>query len=62
MRTVYELVVGALIFIGLGKLSKLISASIVDAKSFDETHIKKAMLKIELMTLFTALFIAIHFV
>jgi hypothetical protein len=63
MRTVYEIIVGALIFIGLNKLCKLISASIVDTDStIDENHVKKAMLKIELMTLFTALFIAIHFV
>ena len=62
MRTVYEIIVGALIFIGLNKLCKLISTSIVDTKAVDENHVKKAMLKIELMTLFTALFVAIHFV
>jgi hypothetical protein len=62
MRTVYEIVVGALIFIGLNKLCKLISSSIVDTKTLVENHVKKAMLKIELMPLFTALFIAIHFV
>lgn len=62
MRTVYEIIVGALIFIGLNKLCKLISASIVDTKTADENHVKKAMLKIELLTLFVALFIAVHFV
>jgi hypothetical protein len=62
MRTVYEVIVGALIFIGLNKLCKLISTSIVDAKTSDENSVKKAMLKIELLTLFVALFIAIHFV
>ena len=62
MRTVYEITIGALIFIGLNKLCKLISSSIVDTKTVDENHVKKAMLKIELLTLFVALFIAIHFV
>ena len=62
MRTVYEIIVGALIFIGLNKLCKLISSTIVDSKSADENHVKKAMLKIELLTLFVALFIAIQFV
>jgi len=60
MGTIFEITIGALIFIGLGKLCKLISASIVD--SGDDNHVKKAMLKIELLTLFVALFIAIQFV
>lgn len=62
MRTVYEIIVGALIFIGLNKLCKLISANIVDTKTSDENQVKKAMLKIELLSLFVALFIAVHFV
>ena len=62
MRTIFEITIGALIFIGLNKLCKLISASIVDNKSADDNSIKKSMLKIELLTLFVALFIAIQFV
>ena len=62
MRTIFEITVGALIFIGLNKLCKLISASIVDSKSADDNHVKKSMLKIELLTLFVALFIATQFV
>ena len=60
MRTLLEIIIGALIFIGIDRLSKLISSSIVD-KNYEKKNIEKVMLRIEITTLFMTLFIAIHF-
>ena len=60
MRTLFEIIIGALIFIGIDRLSKLISSSIVD-KNYEKKNIEKVMLRIEITTLFMTLFIAIHF-
>ena len=57
MGTLVEILIGSLIFIGIDRLSKLISSSIVN-KDHD---IEKVMLRIEITTLFLALFIATHF-
>ena len=58
MRTLLEIFIGSLIFIGIDRLSKLISSSIVDGS---QKNIEKVMLRIEITTLFMTLFIAIHF-
>ena len=57
MGTLVEILIGSLIFIGIDRLSKLISSSI-ENKDHD---IEKVMLRIEITTLFLALFIATHF-
>jgi hypothetical protein len=59
MRTLNEFLVGSIIFIVVDKISKLVSSSIVNK---GEVTVKKAMLRIEILTLFVALFIAVHFV
>jgi hypothetical protein len=60
MRSFKELLVGSIIFISIDRLAKIISRSIVD-KSQDENELKKSMLRIEILTLFVALFIAIKY-
>lgn len=63
MRTIAEVLVGALVFITIDRLSRVVSSSIVDGRSKDDKYgVEKSMLRIELLTLFLALFIAIHFV
>jgi len=61
MRTVKELLIGALVFISIDRLAKVISRSVVD-RSQNENELKKSMLRVEVLTLFVALFIAIHFI
>ena len=61
MKTVYEVIIGALIFISIDRLSRIISSSIVE-KNQERGDIKKSMLRIELLTLFVSLFIAFHFI
>ncbi len=58
MNSLYEIAMGALIFISIDRLCKFISASIVNSKK----DLRVTMLKIELMTLFATLFIAVQFV
>jgi hypothetical protein len=60
MRPLFEIIIGALVFIGIDRLSKLISSSIVD-KNHEKKEMEKTMLRIEITTLFLALFIATHF-
>jgi hypothetical protein len=59
MRTLNEVLIGAIVFVGIDRLSKVISTSILKK---GEDDVKKYMLRIELVTLFVALYIAIHFV
>ena len=61
MRTIYEVIVGALVFISIDRLARVISSNMVD-KIQNKDEVKKSMLKIELMTLMLVLFIAIHFI
>ena len=61
MRTVLEVITGALIFMGIDRLSRIISRSIVQ-KNQDSNEIKMAMLRIELLTLFVSLLILIQFI
>ena len=60
-RSVYEIMIGALVFISLDRLARVISSNTVN-KAVNRDDVKKSMLKIELMTLMLVLFIAIHFV
>lgn len=62
MRTIAEVLVGALVFITIDRLARVVSSSIIDGRSKDKYGIEKSMMRIELLTLFVALFIAIHFV
>jgi hypothetical protein len=61
MRTIYEVIVGALVFISIDRIARVISSHMVD-KEQNRDEVKKSMLKIELMTLMLVLFIAIHFI
>ena len=61
MRTVLEVITGALIFMGIDRLSRIISRSIVQ-KNRDSNEIKMAMLRIELLTLFVSLLILLQFI
>lgn len=61
MRTVLEVITGALIFMGIDRLSRIISRSIVQ-KNQDSNEIKMAMLRIELLTLFVSLLILLQFI
>jgi hypothetical protein len=61
MKTIKEILIGALVFISIDRLAKVISRSIVD-RSQNENEVKKSMLRIEILTLFLALFIATRFI
>jgi len=61
MRTIYEVIIGALVFISIDRIARVISSHMVD-KVQNRDEVKKSMLKIELMTLMLVLFIAIHFI
>ena len=61
MRTIYEVIIGALVFISIDRIARVISSHMVD-KEQNRDEVKKSMLKIELMTLMLVLFIAIHFI
>jgi len=60
-RSIYEIMIGALVFISIDRLARVISSNTVN-KAVNRDDVKKSMLKIELMTLMLVLFIAIHFV
>jgi hypothetical protein len=62
MNRMINLIIGAIIFTSLDRAARVISTSIVDQKMGQRYDIKKTMLRIELLTLFVALFIAIQFV
>jgi hypothetical protein len=61
MRTLKEILIGALVFISIDRLAKVISRTVVD-RSQNENELKKSMLRVEVLTLFVALFIAIQFI
>ena len=61
MKSLTELFIGALVFIAIDRLSRVISSSIVD-RSTDDYTLKKAMLRVELLTLAVSIFIAVHYV
>jgi len=61
MRTIYEVIIGALVFISIDRIARVISSHMVD-KVQNRDEVKKSMLKIELMTLMLVLFISIHFI
>jgi hypothetical protein len=61
MKTVKDIFIGALVFITIDRLAKVISRSIVD-KAQNENEVKKSMLRIEVFTLIVSLFIATHFI
>jgi len=60
-KNIRDVIVGALIFISLDRLTRVISSNIVD-KAQDTNEVKKSMLKIELFTLIIVCFIALHFI
>lgn len=61
MKSLTELFIGALVFIAIDRLTRVISTSIVD-KSTDDYTFKKVMLRVELLTLAVSIFIAVHYV
>lgn len=56
MRTLADIIIGALVFITIDRFCKVISSSIVNV---DES--KQSVLKIELFTLIFTVFIAVQF-
>jgi hypothetical protein len=61
MKSVSNIIIGALIFMSLDRLSRIISRSMVD-KGQTPDEVKKSMLRIELLTLFVSLYIALQFI
>ena len=61
MKSVSNIIIGALIFMSLDRLSRIISRSMVD-KGQTHDEVKKSMLRIELLTLFVSLYIAFQFI
>lgn len=61
MKSVSNIIIGALIFMSLDRLSRIISRSMVD-KAQTPDEVKKSMLRIELLTLFISLYIAFQFI
>lgn len=61
MKNIRDIIIGALVFISLDRLTRVVSSNIVD-KAQDTKEVKKSMLKIELFTLILVIFIALHFV
>ena len=57
MRTLTEIIIGALIFITIDRFCKVISSSFINADEY-----KRTMLRIELFTLMLTCFIAIQFI
>ena len=61
MRSVSDIIIGALIFMAMDRLSRIISRSMVN-KSPNSNEVKIFMLRIELLTLFISLYIAFQFI
>ena len=61
MKSVSDIIIGALIFMAMDRLSRIISRSIVK-KSSNSNEVKISMLRIELLTLFVSLYIAFRFI
>jgi len=61
MKSISNIIIGALVFMSLDRLSRIISRSMVDTAQ-DSNEVKKSMLRIELLTLFITLYIALQFI
>ena len=61
MKNIRDVIIGALVFMSLDRLTRVVSSNMVD-KAQGTTEVKKSMLKIELFTLILVIFIALHFV
>ena len=61
MKNIRDIIIGALVFISLDRLTRVVSSNMVD-KAQDTKEVKKSMLKIELFTLILVIFIAMHFI
>ena len=61
MKSVSDIIIGALIFMTMDRLSRIISRSVVN-KSPNSNEVKISMLRIELLTLFISLYIAFQFI
>ena len=61
MKSVSDIIIGALIFMTMDRLSRIISRSMVN-KGQDSNEVKISMLRIELLTLFISLYIAFQFI
>ncbi len=62
MKSVSEILIGALVFISVDRFCKVISSTIVDKSGSNSFSLEKISLRIELLTLFITLFIAFHFI
>ena len=61
MKSISNIIIGALVFMSLDRLSRIISRSMVDTAQ-DSNEVKKSMLRIELLTLFITFYIALQFI
>jgi hypothetical protein len=62
MKKVTNIIIGALIFMAIDRISRVISSSLVDRDVDGKNISKKVMLRIELITFFLSLFIAFQFI
>ena len=61
MRSLTDVFMGALVFITIDRVCRVISSSIVE-KGNDDNFVDRTMLRIELLTLILLMFIAVQFV
>lgn len=62
MKQLKEIILGAIVFLLISRMAKLISTTIVTSNSFNSEEYKKMSLTLELLILFLALFIAYQYI
>jgi hypothetical protein len=60
MKALQEVFIGAIVFMVMDRLSRVVSTSIINKANGDDEVTQRSMLRIELFTLFVSLFIAIQ--
>jgi len=60
MKALQEVFIGAIVFMVMDRLSRVVSTSIINKAKGDDEVTQRSMLRIELFTLFVSLFIAIQ--
>jgi hypothetical protein len=62
MKSLPEVFIGALVFIAIDRMSKVVASSVIDKNQGDRIEVEKITLRVELLTLFVTLFIGIQFI
>jgi hypothetical protein len=62
MKSLPEVFIGALVFIAIDRMSKVVASSVIDNNKRDRIEVEKITLRVELLTLFVTLFIGIQFI